>query len=144
METSTGDLPDKEKLKNRGKARKQRMAEWMEDFSAIIHDKDLLLTTAFRESGNHKPQRVSVKAAKRTAWAIQLFNPKTGKWKYSAFFNIDKSPNDPLIHMTHTVKWCMDRVRAEKDYFTHDTFDKTLCRLYNYISEDIVMVAVLV
>lgn len=95
------------------------------------------------EGGDGKPRQATRPFSKRNAWVIEL-QGKDGKWGFAIYFNLQKSGSE--FRFSHTVKWCMDKLKSEADLFKKDPgrFDKCLTRVHNLVTDDVIMAAILI
>jgi hypothetical protein len=127
-------------VKGVGKVKKAERLDWMHAWDQVVKTNPCGLV--LREDGKGQPVIEERKYTKKTGWVIELLSKDTDPmWEFSVFLNLDKAGG--LIRFSHTVKWCLDKVQREKDHFTKGKLDKCRARLHNLVTDDIIMVAVL-
>jgi hypothetical protein len=124
--------------RGRGKGDKAHKALWIDAFTTAIRTNPC--GTVILEGTDGKPKPEEREFSKRTAWAFELM--KTDEWGYSTVLNLDKV--DGAVRFTHTLRWCMEKLKKDRDLFTKGTFDRCRARLHNLVSGDFIMIAVLV
>jgi hypothetical protein len=124
--------------RGRGKQDKAQKSLWIDMFTEAIRDNPC--GRVIVEGADGTPRTKPRKVSKHTAWVFELIG-KTEEWQFSTVLNLDK--DEGAIRFTHTLKWCVAKLKKEKDLFTKGTFDLCRARLHNLVSGDFIMVAVL-
>jgi hypothetical protein len=119
---------------------KKRNIGWLDAFEEAVRTNPC--GTVLVEGADGNPKTEPRPFTKKNAWAIEGLSKDGATWDFLTFFNTDKSGR--ALRFTHTIKWCMDKVRSERDAFVKGTFDKCRVRLHNLVSDEIIMVAILV
>lgn len=123
--------------RGKGKEAKEASSLWVNTFEEVIRTNPCGIVLV--EDAQGRPKKKERPFTKKTAWAIETYDK--GEWKFTTFFNLDKTAG--AIRFTHTVKWAMDKLRAEREFFDKGTFDRCNVRLRNLVSNDIIMAAIL-
>lgn len=126
--------------KNRGKKDAQEKLEWIKAIDDAITQNPC--ATALVEGSDGHPTVKPRAYTKKNAWIAEMQNAETGEWRFFMMLNLEKSGN--TIRFSHTLKWCMEKLKEEKDFFEKKTWDKCNTRLRNYVTNDVVLAAVLI
>jgi hypothetical protein len=125
--------------KGRGKVAQAQKALWLDAFKGVIRTNPC--GTVLIEGADGKPRTESREFTKKNAWAFELLDKSGQEWQYATALNLDKSGG--AIRFTHTLKWCMAKLKRDEDLFTKGTYDKCRARLRNLVGDDFIMIAVL-
>lgn len=126
--------------KGRGKDDQAEKQQWI----SVIEDaiKNNPCGTILKEDKDGHPIVEARAVNKRIAWVIEVLGKDDQTWEYNTYLNLDKSGSS--MKFTHAVKWCMEKLKAEHEYFEKGTFDKCKTRLRNLQDNSIIMAAVLI
>jgi hypothetical protein len=128
--------------KGRGKDAKERNNLWIDAFTQVIQTNPAASVVV--EAGN-RPRIEPREPNKRTGWMFEVMI--NGTWQFSTVLNFDKEKGQgqpDRIRFTHTLRWCMSKLKKEADLFKKGTYDKCLARVRNVVTGQFVMVAILV
>lgn len=135
-ETTNSERP---KANNRGKETQRKIASWFDAFEEVIRENPCGIKIS--EGRDGLPRAMKRKTTPRSAWVVEIFDPKKETWEFSMFFNIDKA--DTWMRFTHTMAWCLSRLKAEKEFFDNGNYDKANCRVRNVMTSEFIHAAVL-
>lgn len=122
--------------KTDAKATKE-MTTWTEVFANTIKNP---AGVTLREEEDGNPSITRKKSTVNAGWVIEVLDEKR-EWGYCLFLNLDKT--NANMALTHTLKWCIARLREDNEYFESGPFEICDARLRNVVSDEIVLAAVL-
>jgi hypothetical protein len=130
------------KVAQRGRGKRDKILKglWIDAFTDAIRT-DPCGTILF-ESPDGKAQPAKREYTKKNAWVFEGLDEGAVDWGFITVLNLDKAAG--AIRLTHTLNWCMAKLKSDRDLFTKGNLDRCRTRLRNLVTGDILMVAVLI